>query len=233
MDLRSDESTEFSRGKILENPGMVWVGGTLNLIQSGTPFHRSGCSRVENIKKEEKNSWFNPSLVRPSFNISRCVNFCSCWGTEWPLALKSRRNLEQLVGDAKPQRLLPPVPFFFWACFSPVFNSTCFFFPFWSLITCTAWAGLCLYSWIHPFQSLFLDPRPSECHNSAKKSSKHGFSTGRNSLWLFFFLLFIYFLKSHKDCIGSFIFPFNYNFTSRPFKWVFDFPWALGVFLLV
>lgn len=140
-------------------------------------------------------------------------------GTEWPLRTQEDLN------NCKP--CCPPCPFSVFLLSS----AQHVFLPSWSLITCTAWAGLCLYSWIHPFQGLFLEPSPSEWHNS-RKSSKHGFSTGRNSLWAYIYIFF--FLKAIKIALqdDNCIFPFNYNFTSRPFKWVLIFlehTKALGV----
>lgn len=103
------------------------------------------------------------------------------WTIGWMWA--TRRPPQQL----REVRPLVPVPFFwmFFYCLPPYM-----FFPFCSLVTCIGWAGLCLYSWIHPFQALFLDLRITECHNS-RKSGKHCFLQGE-----------INFFESHKDCMA-------------------------------
>lgn len=85
----------------------------------------------------------------------------------------------------KPRGLCP-----FGECFSTVRSPTCFF-PFCSLITCTGRAGLCLYSWIHPCQGLFLGLRITECHNS-RKYSKHCLLQGEIN----------FFFESHKVCMA-------------------------------
>lgn len=134
--------------------------------------------------------------VRYSFNICRCANYCSHWTIECQPVLKTERtfnnwldlgNHADYYSQLRKVLRLVLVPFLwmFFYCLQPYM-----FFPFCSLITCIGWAGLCLYSWIHPFQGLFLDLHITECHNS-RKSSKHCFLQGE-----------INFSESHKDCMA-------------------------------